>query len=198
MQLIPQAEFIARMQALGLTTEDAPSRLGFGRYEETDRFWLWPWPPPDLLGLLSAMIRHVVPETFCEAWRPGGVWHEDEPSFIDSIREHLLGGLSIPAGHSGALRFERGEFAAIAALMIAFAMGGWCVDDDVCLIPDHARYIIRLSHHAVVHVECREPGLVGPLVAHMEAEGYPLPTEVPDPTFKIPPWMASDAPRASA
>jgi hypothetical protein len=124
MRLIPQAEFIARMQARGLATEEAPSSLGFGRYDETDRFWLWPWPPPDLLGLLSAIFRHVVPETFCEAWRSGGVWHEDEPSFIDSIREHLLGGLSIPTDHCGALRFERGEFAAIAALLIAFAIGG--------------------------------------------------------------------------
>ena len=190
MQLIPQAEFIERMEALGLAAEEAPSRLSFDQYDETDRFWLWPSPPPDLLGLLSAMFRHVAPDTYCEAWRPGGIWHEDEPSFIESIREYLLGGLSIPADHCGALRFARVEFPALAALLIAFAMGGWCVDDDVCLVPDHARYLIRLSHHGVVHVECRDRALVGPLVAHMEAEGYSLPTEVPDATFKIPAWMA--------
>jgi len=196
MQLIPQAEFIARMKALGLAAEEAPSRLGFGRYDETDRFWLWPWPPPDLLGLLSAMFRHVAPDAYCEAWRPGGSWHEHEPTFIESTREYLLGGLSIPTEHCGALRFVRGEFPALAALLIAFAMGGWCIDDDVCLVPDHARYLIRLSHHGVVHVECRDPSLVGPLVTHMLAEGYPLPTEVPDETFKTPRWMASEPPRA--
>ena len=184
------------MQALGLATEVEPSRLGFGRYDETDRFWVWPWPPPDLLGLLSAIFRHVAPDVYCEAWRPGGHWHEKEPAFIDSIRAYLIGGLDIPADHRGALRFERGEFPALAALFIAFAMGGWCVDDDMCLVPDHGRYLVRLSHHAVVHVECRDPAHVAPLVQHMATEGYPLPTEVPDETFKIPSWMVSDPPGA--
>lgn len=182
------------MQALGLAPEAEPSRLGFGRYNETDRFWVWPWPPPNLLGLFSAIFRHVAPDAYCEAWRPGGAWHEEEPTFIESIREYLIGGLDIPTDHRGALQFERGEFPAIAALFIAFAMGGWCVDDDICLVPDHGRYLVRLSHHGVIHVECRDPTLVGPLMAHMAAEGYPLPTEVPDETFKIPSWMGSELP----
>ncbi len=52
MQLISQAEFIERMQAAGLTNDTEPSSLGFGRYDETDRFWVWPWPPQNLLALL--------------------------------------------------------------------------------------------------------------------------------------------------
>ena len=193
MQLVPQSDFVARMRAEGLTTDPEPSRLGFGRHDDTDRFWVWPWPPQNLLGLLAAIFRHVSPDEYCDAWRPGGMWHEDEPSFIDGIREYLIAGLEIPTNHRGALRFHRGQFSAVAALFIAFAMGGWNVNDDVCLVPDHARYLICLSHHGVVHVQCRESALVEPLVAHMEAEGYPLPSEVPDDTFKTPTWMPRDA-----
>jgi len=194
MQSIPQAEFIAQVRAAGLAAEDEPASLSFGRYDLTDRFWVWPWPPQSLLGLLAAIFRHDPPDISCDVWRTGGIWHESEPTFIESIREYLIGGLEIPAEHRGALRFTRDEFTAVAGLLIAFAMGGWCVDDDVWVVPDHSRYVVRLSHHGVVHVECREPHLVEPFVAHMAAEGYALPTEVPDATFKVPSWMANDIP----
>lgn len=37
----------------------------------------------------------VAPDVYCDAWRPGGVWHEEEPSFIDSNLEHLIVGLPV-------------------------------------------------------------------------------------------------------
>lgn len=189
MHTIDNATFLTEMQAAGITVEKGWYRLSFGRYDETDRFWVWPWPPQDVAGLLTAVLQHVAPTAYCDAWRPGGVWHEEDPSYTDSVREVLLGGFGIPKDHCGALRFDRAEGAAVTALALAFAVAGWNVNDDLCLVPDNHQFIVRISHHAVLHVECREPELVDPLVAHMASKGWDLPTEVPDATFKIPTWM---------
>ncbi len=195
MQLIPHSDFIDEMERTGVSLTGT-SALTFGRYAETDRFWIWPWPPQDLLSLLSAILAHAAPREHCDLWRPGGIWHEDEPSFIDSIRETVLRGFAIPADHRGALRFARSESTALLGLLLSFAFAGWNVNDDLCAIPDMGDYIIRISHHAVVHVEARNTALTQSLVAHMASQGWDLPTDVPDSTFKIPSWMAVPAPEA--
>jgi hypothetical protein len=189
MQLVDSDAFLAAMQGAGIAPRPASFALSFGRYEETDRFWVWPWPPQDVLGLVTAVLQHIAPVAYCDAWRPGGVWHEDDPSFIDSVRNVMLRAFNIPATHRGALRFDRSESADVCALVSAFAVAGWNVNDDLCLVPDHARFIVRVSHHAVLHVESRDAELVEPLIAHMASKGWHLPTEVPDETFKIPSWM---------
>jgi len=190
MQLVANDDFLLAMQAAGISLQPGWFRLSFGRYDETDRFWVWPWPPQDLASLLTAVLQHIAPHAYCDAWRPGGVWHEDDPSYSDSVREVLLRGFSIPPDHLGALRFDTTETTAVIALVLAFAVAGWNINDDLCLVPDNRQFIVRVSHHAVLHVECREQALVGPLVAHMAAQGWALPTEVPDPTFTVPAWMA--------
>ncbi|HET7584961.1 MAG TPA: hypothetical protein VFK13_08640 [Gemmatimonadaceae bacterium] len=190
MHTVNNATFLAEMQAAGITLQPGSYRLSFGRYEETDRFWTLPWPPQDVAGLLTFVLSHVAPTTYCDAWRPGGVWHESEPSYTDAVREVLLRGFSIPPEHCGALRFDRSEATALTALVLAFSIASWNINDDLCLVPDNHQYIVRLSHHAVLHVECRVPDLVEPLVAHMASCGWDLPTEVPDPTFKVPSWIS--------
>jgi hypothetical protein len=46
-----------------------------------------------------------------------------------------------------------------------------------------------MSHHEVVHVSFKDETLLHDFVKEMEAENFPLPTTVPDPTFKTPDWM---------
>src|SRR5262245_17231008 len=127
MQLIDNAEFLAAMRDAGITVEPHSFRLSFGRYEETDRFWVWPWPPQDLAGVLTAVLQHIAPTAHCDAWRPGGVWHEEDPSYTDAVRNVLIAGFDIPTDHRGALRFDRSEAASITALVLAFAIAGWNV-----------------------------------------------------------------------
>jgi hypothetical protein len=198
MQLVDNDAFLDSIRDGGIAVQSGWPRLSFGRYEETDRFWVWPWPPQDILGMLGAVLEHTAPTTWCDAWRPGGSWYEDDPSYPDAIRDVLLRSFAIPRHHRGALRFERSESAAVNALVLSFVMTGWNVNDDLCLIPDNRQFIVRVSHHAVFHVECRTPELVGPLVEHMSARGWPLPTDVPDSTFKIPAWMNVRDPDAPA
>ena len=76
MQLVDSAEFLSAVQASGMIVQPNSFALSFGRYDETDRFWVWPWPPQDLAGLLTSVLQHIAPAAYCDAWRPGGVWHE--------------------------------------------------------------------------------------------------------------------------
>jgi hypothetical protein len=63
------------------------------------------------------------------------------------------------------------------------------VDDDLFVIPAHRRRIVHTDRHGVIHVECRSEQRIPQFVDHMAAEGYDLPTRLPDPTFKRPAWM---------
>jgi hypothetical protein len=101
----------------------------------------------------------------------------------------MLRGAGVPAGWDGALRFPYREGAAVATIVFAYQLFGWCVDHDVILIPDHGRQLLQTDHHGVIHVECRTEPRILQFVDHMAAEGYDLPTRLPDPTFKRPAWM---------
>jgi hypothetical protein len=83
-------------------------------------------------------------------------------------------------------------------VLFAFMAFGWCVDDDLFFIPDHAGQLLQTDHHDVIHAECRSEERVLALVAHMAAEDYELPAEPPDWTFRRPDWMGvSEAERGA-
>jgi hypothetical protein len=63
------------------------------------------------------------------------------------------------------------------------------VDDDVFFVPDHARAVVMIGHHAVIHAECQDEERIQQLIAHMDKAGFELPTEPPDATFIWPDWM---------
>jgi hypothetical protein len=86
-------------------------------------------------------------------------------------------------------RYERHEENKLIATLFTFMAFGWCVDDDLFFIPDHARQILQTDHHDVIHVICQSEKRVKELVQQMTTEGYALPTELPDWTFKRPVWM---------
>jgi hypothetical protein len=56
------------------------------------------------------------------------------------------------------------------------------------------RQLLQIDHHSVVHAECASEERVLELVADMAAEGYELPAESPDWTFKRPACMSGSSP----
>ena len=157
MQTVDNATFLAEMQAAGITSRrdgsgsrlaDTTRQIGSGRGHGLHRI------SP---GSFPLCCTHVAPTAYCDAWRPGGIWHEDDPAYTDSVREVLLRGFDIPHEHCGALSFARSDAAAVTALVLAFAVAGWNINDDLCLVPDKHQFIIRVSHHAVLHVSAEPP-----------------------------------------
>jgi hypothetical protein len=96
------------------------------------------------------------------------------------------------------VQFERDEEAPLMAFLFASMAWGWCVDDDLFFVPDHARQLLHTHHHDVIHAECRSEERVLELVAHMAAKGYELPAEPPDGTFKQPALMGGQAERVGS
>src|SRR5262249_37065281 len=127
-------------------------------------------------------------------WPRPGVWPSaaQSQSHNEGVRDVVLRGAGVPDGWRGALRFERDETDVLLAVLFANAAFGWCSADDLFFIPEHGRQLLRADHHNVVHAECRSEERVKELVAHMADQGYELPTELPDWTFKRPYWMGSN------
>ena len=59
---------------------------------------------------------------------------------------------------------------------------------DTVVIPDAGDGLLFLEHHKVIHMRFRNPESLRTAIYVMETEGYPLPIEPPDETFKPIPW----------
>lgn len=158
------------------------------------RFWVLPDDPrawPHFVGVILAGL---------DRWESGFLWPHAgrwpaaafSPFDGTEVRDVILRGAGVPDGWAGAVRYTRGEQPAAAAAMIAclaFGLAG----DDLSFVPDHGRQVVRTDHHDVIHVECADEGRVAELVRYMDGEGYPLPEEPPDETFRRPHWMPRPA-----
>ena len=99
--------------------------------------------------------------------------------------------MAIPDGTEGAVRFEAAEADLVKDLIGNVMSLGWCVDDDLLVIPDHGRQILKTDHHGVVHVNFASESRVEEYVRHMARAGFLLPTDTPDDTFRRPRWMGN-------
>jgi hypothetical protein len=157
------------------------------------RFWVVPGDPATWPHFIASLLGGLDEWATGLLWPRSGCWPKfgQSQSHNEGVRDVLLRGAGIPDGSSGAVRFSRDEEDVLVAVLFAFVAFGWCMDDDLFFIPDHARQLLQTDHHDVIHAECRSKQRVLELVAHMAAEGYELPDEPPDWTFKRPAWMGA-------
>jgi hypothetical protein len=165
--------------------------LGLLPPRESARFWKLPGEIGNWPHFAGTILEGL------DWWDTGYLWPRSGkwPAAVEScshnerVRDVMLLGSGVPDGWVGAMRFARGEESAVVAVLFAYLAFGWCSDEDLYFIPDHGRQVVQTDHHDVVHVECAEEARVLELVGHMEVAGYPLPSELPDETFRRPHWM---------
>jgi hypothetical protein len=63
---------------------------------------------------------------------------------------------------------------------------GWNIGADLYIIPDHGRQIVKTDPHNVAHVYFREQATTDKFTKIMFANGFDLPEDMPDATFKQP------------
>jgi hypothetical protein len=194
MKTLTEVTFLAWADRAGLTLDPQypdSAVLVFRPDPQEDRFWEIPAEaecrPYFILSLLELMGEWRE----CHVWRHLGRWPESpDPQRINDVVEwRILKGLGVPLGTADVVTFERAELDTLVTLMFSTTVFGWSVSDDLYIVPDHARCIVQTDHHNVIHVSCRSSADVEGWVKQMEARGFPLPDEVPDPTFKTPGWM---------
>lgn len=185
--------------AAGVGIEVAPRDPGAGRTafalpHEHSRFWVLPngparWPP-----FIAAFLTGLDEWSSGFLWPRFGRWPEASSPGTSEVRDVVLRGAGVPGGWDGALRFDAAESDLIAAILFPYLVFGWCADDDLFFIPGHGRQVIRTDHHDVIEIRCLSEERVRAFVAHMIEEGYDLPTEPPDGTFRWPAWMGPEPP----
>jgi len=124
-------------------------------------------------------------------WKHFGkwTWETEEDEIGEQVYHQILHGLEIRPLHQSAPRFDRSELASLTTLLLISLAFGICVADDLFVVPDHGNNIIQTSHHDVLHVACRSTQEMQEFVRKMDNQGYCLPSELPDDTFKKPNWM---------
>lgn len=196
MQAVSSKEFwrLAAAQGFGVDPRYPDSGcLSLIPLTDHARFWVVPPDPATWPHFVSSLLDGLDQWEAGVLWPRSGVWPQSgqSRSHNSGVRNVILRGAGVPDGWAGAIRFEREEEDVLIAILFSAMAFGWCVDDDLFFIPEHARQMLQTDHHNVIHAECRFPECVRKLVAHMATEGYQLPTEPPDWTFKRPAWMNS-------
>lgn len=167
--------------------------LKFRPASDNARFWLMPDQARRRPFFISSMLELVGPWDTCFAWRHMGSWpsqeHLDLGRINDVIEFELLKGIGIPLGTADALGFRRDDLYRLVSLLFVTSIFGWSVGEDLYVVPDNGRYILKMSHHDVIHVEFRYEGDVDIWISKMAEQGFALPDDPPDETFKRPTWM---------
>ena len=157
------------------------------------RFWVVPTEPECRPFFIASLLELLGDWHTCYVWRHLGSW--PDPNSIDGRRVNdvvelrILQGLGLPLGTADIVTFERSELDALITLLLSTTIFGWSVDEDLYVVPDHARQVLQTDHHGVIHVSFRDSGDVGRWVSEMAQKGFALPEELPDETFRRPSWM---------
>jgi len=61
----------------------------------------------------------------------------------------------MPPGTADVLVFHRDDLCRLVSLLFVTSTFGWSVGEDLYVVPDNARYILKMSHHGVIHVQFR-------------------------------------------
>ncbi len=156
-----------------------------------DRFWVVPPKPQQRPYFLAVMLDLLGKWQSCRVWRHMGRWPQRpyRQRVNDRVEFQILKGIGMPLGTDDVVEFRRSERDQLTTLLFSTTVFGWCVAEDLYVVPNHAQHIMETSHHGVVHVLFRQMKYLRQFVKGMEKEEFPLPKTVPDWTFEVPEWM---------
>lgn len=195
MKTVTEDEFLhwASTKGLGLNPKYPQSAVLDYNAGSESRFWEVPREPERRPYFLALLIDLIGDWEACYVWRHLGSWPDpkqiDPRRINDAVELLILKGLGLPLGTGTVVQFARKEREALVTLLFSTTVFGWSVGEDLYVVPDHARVIIQTDHHEVVHASFAEAGDLDRWVSKMSEEGFDLPDEPPDETFKRPSWM---------
>src|SRR6516162_5294282 len=144
MTALPEKEFVEWLKARELTWDEQYGYIDFKSGETDERFWTLPERGARVVYLIAFILDSLDSWNYLMVCRQGaGGWHtgHDAPSIIDFVHDQIVSSTSIPKDFRGVLRVEKSDEVAITTLLFNQLMFGWCMWDDVYVIPDHARQI---------------------------------------------------------
>lgn len=196
MKSVVEAEFLHWAEKQGVTVDTRYPQLAMLQFRPASdcaRFWCVPDQPERRPHFFSSVLETAGAWASCFAWRHLGSWPTKERLHPRRVNDHvefaLLKGIGIPVGTSEVLQFQYDDLNSLVSLLFVTSIFGWSVGEDLYVVPDNARYILKTDHHGVIHVEFRNEDDVDVWISKMNERGFRLPDDLPDETFKRPPWM---------
>ena len=194
MKSLSEAEFLHWAEARDVGVADGYPRsahLVFRPDSGEDRFWCVPPEPHRRPHFIASLLDLMGDWQACCAWRHCGSWpNSADPRRINDVVElTILNGLGMPLGTADVVEFGRDERDKLISLIFSTTIFGWSVNQDLYVVPNHGRYLLKTDHHDVIHISIRAPGEVEHWESEMTKRGFPLPDDPPDETFKRPIWM---------
>lgn len=155
------------------------------------RYWEYPEEAARLPHFINAVVKAMGGEQRHWLYPVGGSWSlgddaEAWPQY--RIWKTLLRSMGIADDFTGAVAVDREERDLLLAFLFLQTLLGPFVYIDSFLIPDTGNGLLFFEHHKVVHMQFRNSERLRTAVDLMETEGYPLPIEPPDETFKSITW----------
>jgi len=189
-----EEEFIAWAERTGFQIDPRYPQsavLTFRPDPEHDRFWIVPDAPKRRPYFIASLVECWGDWNACYVWRHLGSWPGSvvDARVYDVVELQILEGLGLRLGTADVVEFSRAEYAKLLTLLFSTTIFGWSVGEDVYVVPDHGRHLLQTDHHGVIHMSFRTEDDLNRCVAEMDRRGFALPDEIPDPTFKQPPWM---------
>lgn len=194
MRVVANEDFLRWANAGGLILDPRYQhslQLVFRDDPDRCRFWVPAGVPSDLPGFLATSITLAsVSGPYWVRPRGGGRFiHGETASFREGLIDRALAAVAIGPDVWGALVFDRTDWGDLLFVATAFFTFGWSVRQDLEIIPEDRSCCLMLGHHGEMTVQFATAERLAEFVRGMEDKGYPLPSDVPDATFKRPEWM---------
>ena len=193
MDYIAASDFLLFVHNVGVALDERyvePRTLVYMHGLDLDRFWAVPRNPQRQVGLIASVLDGFDPWSACFLWPRDGWDHASGGGRADeAVYGLMLRSAGARADFDGAIRYAATERAELATALFAAMSFGWSVADDLFVLPDHGQQLMGIDHHDAVHVSFAGSAGIDPFVAHMAANRFPLPRDVPDATFERPEWM---------
>jgi hypothetical protein len=194
MKRINEKEFMVKINTVDIVNDKENkglSELDFKSVPGIERFWRIPDAARRLPYFINVILDSIDPWEELFIWKHMGSWdleiHGEDTS--DDLQALMYKGAGIDQSHADIIRFDKTEVINITAIIFNQLVFGWHVGDDIYIIPDHGRQIIKTSHHDVVYLNFKEEERLNQFIRKMAECGFTLPDKIPDGTFKKPDWM---------
>jgi hypothetical protein len=205
MQIIPEVEFRSWLAAGGIVPHPRwgnSDTLACTSAEDLSRFWFPSFVPSDLPGFVETALSaasSVGPYYLLR--RGGGSWYESDPETAPGanlVIDTLLRAAGVPAHATGAIRFEKTEWLPLSLIIIAHYVHGWSVGEDLHIIAEERDCALKTSHHGELAAHFPNEARLERFRQAMLEEGYDLPSDLPDESFKSPAWLKGRVRRGTA
>ena len=193
MNRVDKEKFFDIVKQKGIRVELGPdcAYLCFEADPKISRFWETPKEASEIPYFVKTILDALDAWDSAYVWKRLGGWAfaARGKDLNEDVQAVIYGGIGIGDKDSHILQFNKGELIQLVTLIFNKLVFGWNVEDDLYVIPDHGRQIVQTDHHKAVHVSFSDEATVRKFVDKMAEEGFALPKDPPDETFKRPDWM---------